>query len=73
VSICSQKIETRYNAYSVRVLIAVAPLEDNEEDQPSKQSHQEQHLRNKLNKDVDETLEVAKEYKVHVHVLVIPL
>jgi hypothetical protein len=52
---------TRCNAYSVWVLIAVAPLEEDEEDQPSKQRHQEQHLRNKFNKDIDETLEVAKE------------
>ena len=46
--------------YSVWVIIMVAPLVDDEEHQPSKQSHQEQHLRNELNKDVDEALEVAE-------------
>ena len=40
----------------------VAPLVEDEEDQPSKQSHQEQHLRNELDKDVDETLEMATEW-----------
>lgn len=51
------------HAYSVGIFVVVAPFVKDEEDQPSKQRHQEQHLRNELNKDVDETLEVAKERK----------
>ena len=59
------------DAYSVGVFVVVAPLVEDEEYQPPKQTHQEQHLRNELNKDVDETLEVAKEIMVHLCMKVI--
>ena len=49
------------DAYSVGVFVVVTPLVEDEEDQPPKQTHQEQQLRNELNKNVDETLEVAAE------------
>ena len=45
--------------YSVRIIVAITPLVEDEKDQPSKQRHQEQYLRNELDKDVDETLEMT--------------
>ena len=59
------------DAYGVGVFVVVAPLVEDEEYQPPKQTHQEQHLRNELNKDVDETLEVAKEIMIHLCMKVI--
>ncbi len=40
-----------------------APLEEDEEDQPAKDAQQEQHLRHKLQYNVQIVLEVAAEYK----------
>ena len=37
----------------------VAPFVEDEEDQPAKDGHEKQHLRNEFNKDVDVALEVT--------------
>ena len=47
------------SAYRIWVFIKVAKLVNDEKDQPAKDGHQKQHLRNELHKDVDVTLEVA--------------
>ena len=49
-----------YISYRVRVLVEEAPLVEDHEDEPSKDTHQEQHLRHKLKRNVTELLKVSK-------------
>ena len=60
---CCRATGAYVHTYSVRILIIVAPLVENQEHQPPEDAHQEQNLRNELQDNVNVALEVSEKKK----------